>query len=274
MQRINAGNLEDRVESNHTQLEIDQFSSSFNDMLDRLKTSFEAEREAKEKMRRFVADASHELRTPMTSIHGFLEVLLRGAATKPDQLQRALRSMYTEADRITKLVQELLVLAHFDREPKLVLSDGALDAVIREMEPQLRVLAGERQVVFSLADNAQARFDKDRIKQVILNLFQNAVQHTDPQVGEIHVDLKQVGQQIRLAITDNGPGIPADQLSKVFERFYRLDSARTRSQGGSGLGLAITQSIVNSHGGRITCRSTLGCGATFIVWLPNTDGSS
>lgn len=266
--RINAGNLEDRVQTNHTQLEIDHLSSSFNDMLDRLETSFEAEREAKEKMRRFVADASHELRTPMTSIHGFLEILLRGAATRPDQLQRALRSMYTEADRIIKLVQDLLLLAQFDREPRPLFADGALDDVIREMEPQLELLAGERPVVFSLADSTHVQLDKDRIKQVILNLFQNAVQHTDAQTGEIHIDLTRVGQHVRLAITDNGPGIPPDQLSKVFERFYRLDASRTRREGGTGLGLAIAQSIASSHGGDITCESELGHGATFIVTLP------
>lgn len=268
VQRINAGNLEQRVEDNHEQTEIEQLSIAFNGMLDRLETSFDAEREANDRMRRFVADASHELRTPITSIHGFLEVLLRGAAAKPEQLQRALHSMYGEAERVTKLIQDLLLLAQLDREPRLVLKDGSVANVIREMEPQLRLLAGDRHVEFELAPEALAHFDSDRIKQVILNLFHNAVQHTDAQSGVIRIEVTRENDFVEIAVVDNGPGIPRDKLAKVFERFYRLDSARARSAGGAGLGLAITESIVMRHNGTITAESELGHGATFIVRLP------
>ncbi len=271
VQRINAGNLEERVEDNHEQLEIEQLSTAFNAMLDRLETSFDAEREANDRMRRFVADASHELRTPITSIHGFLEVLLRGAAARPDQLQRALKSMYGEAERVTKLVQDLLLLAQLDREPRLVQKDGSITNVIHEMEPQLRLLAGDRHVELNLAPEAYAHFDSDRIKQVILNLFHNAVQHTDPEKGVVRIEVSRENKWLRIAVVDNGPGIPEDKLAKVFERFYRLDSARARSAGGAGLGLAISESIVDRHGGTITCESELGHGATFIVHLPAID---
>lgn len=270
VRRINAGNLDERLETKNAQLELQLLSTSFNDMLERLHLSFAAEREAKEKMRRFVADASHELRTPLTSIHGFLEVLLRGAWDKPEQLHKALRSMYGESERLTKLVQDLLVLAQLDRERQLTLTAGSLDALLRDMEPQLRLLAGARRVFFSLTP-VRAMYDRDGIKQVILNLFQNAVQHTDPATGEIHVSLIPEQQALRLEVQDNGPGIPQDQASRVFERFYRLDSARSRAHGGSGLGLAITKSIVESHHGNITCVGGLGQGARFRVTLPRLE---
>lgn len=266
--RINAGNLNERIAASHEQLEIELLSSSFNDMLDRLEVSFEAEREAKEKMRQFVADASHELRTPLTSIHGFLEVLLRGAATKPYQLEKALCSMHGESERIIKLVSDLLLLAGLDKEPNMALTKDRLDVVITAMEPQLRILAGDRHVDFSLATAVEVKFDKDKIKQVVLNLFQNAVQHTDPLNGKITVQLTQDDTYIRLMVSDNGPGIPLAEQAKVFERFYRLDTSRARSHGGAGLGLAITKSIVEGHGGTITCTSGAPGGTQFVVLLP------
>lgn len=268
--RINAGNLDEEFPTSQAQLEIELLSSSFNDMLDRLKVSFEAEREAKEKMRQFVADASHELRTPLTSIHGFLEVLLRGAATNPNQLQNALKSMYGESERLTKLVQDLLFLARLDREPTFVLTEGRLDVVVHDMEPQLRLLAGDRDVVFSVTEPVRANMDSDRMKQVILNLFQNAVQHTDSKDGRIQVSLTHHSNGITLTVQDNGIGIPEEYQAQLFERFYRIDSARSRKHGGAGLGLAITQSIVERHGGTITCHSKFAHGALFRVWLPTT----
>ncbi|QSO49812.1 HAMP domain-containing histidine kinase [Alicyclobacillus mengziensis] len=272
--RINAGNLNERIAASHEQLEIELLSSSFNDMLDRLEVSFEAEREAKEKMRQFVADASHELRTPLTSIHGFLEVLLRGAATKPYQLEKALRSMHGESERIIKLVSDLLLLAQLDKQPNMALTKDRLDVVITEMQPQLRILAADRHVDFSLATAVEVKFDKDKIKQVVLNLFQNAVQHTDPLSGKITVQLAQDETYIRLMVSDNGPGIPLAEQAKVFERFYRLDASRSRSHGGAGLGLAITKSIVEGHNGTIACTSGPTGGAKFIVLLPRAQGGN
>ena len=270
VRRINAGNLDERFEvKKQAQLEIAVLSSSFNDMLERLRISFEAEREAKEKMRQFVANASHELRTPLTSIHGFLEVLLRGAASNPDQLNKSLQSMYGESERMKILVQDLILLARLDREPKLNLQMQPLESIVAEMEPQLRLLAGDRHVVFSISNSLQARFDRDKMKQVLLNLFQNAVQHTDSQSGEILVSLTRELNGIGLIVRDNGTGIPIEHQPHIFTRFYRVDSARSRKDGGVGLGLSITQSIIESHGGTITCDSTPGKGTAFHVWIPS-----
>jgi two-component system OmpR family sensor kinase len=271
VERTDAGNLDERFPASQGQLEIDRLANSFNGMLERLETSFDAEREAKEQMRRFIADASHELRTPLTSIHGFLEVLLRGAADKPEQLHAAMNSMHGESTRMKKLVEDLLTLAKLDRAPQLQMTEVQLDQLILEMEPHLRMLAGERSVRFDLTAGIGGVCDSDKIKQVILNLFQNAVQHTDADDGEIAVILTAVGSQAELKIRDNGPGISEDHLPHLFERFYRSDSSRTRKHGGAGLGLAISQSIVEAHGGKIEVDSRPGEGSTFRVILPQKE---
>ncbi|KZE82711.1 hypothetical protein AV545_00460 [Paenibacillus jamilae] len=268
VKRIDAGNLDERFDAEQGQYEVDRLAVSFNGMLERLEHSFAAERELQMQMRRFIADASHELRTPLTSIHGFLEVLLRGAAFNPKQLQSALESMYGESKRMNKLVSDLLLLAKLDRTPELKLEDISLDALLLEMKPQLLMLAGTRQVVFDMTAGVQVLAESDKIKQVVLNLFHNAVQHTDMERGIIHVNLSAGKKMADIQIRDNGSGMGKEQLERIFERFYRGDESRTRSSGGAGLGLAITQSIVEAHGGSITAESTLGTGSVFKVTLP------
>ncbi|MFD1776416.1 sensor histidine kinase [Paenibacillus rhizophilus] len=267
-QIIDAGNLDVRFPSAQGQTEIDQLSSSFNGMLERLETSFRNEREAKEQMRRFAADASHELRTPLTSIHGFLEVLLRGAAENREQLYNALNSMHGESKRINKLVEDLLLLARMDGAPQLRAKELYLDEVIEEIRPQLEMLAGDREVDFALSPGIKGLYDPDKIKQVVLNLFQNAVQHTDPKTGKVALSLQPSGSRAELTVLDNGAGIPAEHLPHVFDRFYRSDPSRARKYGGSGLGLSITKSITEAHGGEIGVTSAPGKGTAFRVTLP------
>lgn len=267
-EKIDAGNLSKRFPTRQGQLEIDSLAESFNRMLKRLEDSFEAEIKTKEQMRRFIADASHELRTPLTSIRGFLEVLLRGAVNQPDQLHKALKSMHSESERLNKLVNDLILLAKLDRTPKLQLTEGMLDDVIKEMEPQLRILAGNREVGLQLEAKRKCNYDIDRIKQVILNLFSNAVQHTDPKKGQIRISLGIKDQGIDLVVADNGSGISESHLPHIFERFYRSDPSRARKYGGAGLGLPISKSIVEAHGGSISVISQDGKGTEFHVWLP------
>lgn len=266
--QIDTGNLDHRFPTQQGQMEIDRLAESFNGMLERLQTSFAAERETQEKMRLFIADASHELRTPLTSIHGFLEVLLRGAVNQPDQLDKALKSMHSESQRLNKLVHDLLLLSKLDRSPHIQLVVGELDRVINAMEPQLRILAGRRKLTLTIEPDLSCKFDADQMKQVILNLFHNAVQHTDGERGEIEIAARQKEPGVELALRDNGPGISSEHLPHVFDRFYRSDSARARKDGGAGLGLAISQAIIEAHGGTIDVISQEGSGATFRVWLP------
>lgn len=269
VEKIDAGNLDERLPGRQNQLEIDRLSISFNRMLERLEASFEAEKEAKERMRRFIADASHELRTPLTSIHGFLEILLRGAVNQPEQLHKALTSMYSESERINKLVQDLLMLARLDRTPTSEMQVGFLDEVVHSMEPQLRLLAGDRKVVFHLQPQSQCTFDQDKMKQVVLNLFHNAVQHTSATSGHVQVDVVHVKGGIQLTVRDNGSGIPEEHIPHLFDRFYRIDTSRARKYGGAGLGLSITKTIVDLHGGTISVESNEGKGSAFQVFIPD-----
>ncbi|MEW9105778.1 sensor histidine kinase [Paenibacillus sp.] len=269
--QIDAGNLARRFSTEQGQSEVDRLADSFNGMLQRLETSFEAEREMKEQMRRFVADASHELRTPLTSIHGFLEVLLRGAAQHPEQLHKALTSMHSESERLNKLVHDLLLLAKLDRDgaPSIELVNMPLDEVIRSMEPQLIMLAGYRKVTLTIEPKLICRHDPDKMKQVILNLVHNAVQHTDEALGCIHIEGVHQENGVQLSVRDNGTGIAPEHIPYLFDRFYRSESSRNRKKGGSGLGLAITRSIVEAHGGAIHVISRVGEGSTFLIWLPH-----
>jgi two-component system OmpR family sensor kinase len=268
VKKTNAGNLEERLPVEQGQEEIDDLAKSFNEMLGRLEVSFEHEREVKEQMRRFIADASHELRTPLTSINGFLEVLLRGAANRPEQLYKALHSMQGESKRIIKLVEDLLLLTKLYRAPEFHPSETSLSNLIAEMEPQLKMLAHDRKIEFNLTENVVGSYEPDKLKQVILNLFNNAVQHTDPLNGEIIVSLTTAGRFAEITVQDNGSGISEQNLPLIFDRFYRADVSRTRRTGGAGLGLSITKSIVEAHGGKIEARSKLGNGTVFRVFLP------
>lgn len=270
-QRTDAVNLTERLPISQGQQEIDLLSDAFNGMLGRLESSFETERQTTERMRRFVADASHELRTPLTSIHGFLEVLLRGAATNPEQLHRALTSMKLESTRINKLVEDLLLLAKLDQAPELVKVDTSIGKLIHELEPQLHILGGEREVRIDASVSISGRCNPDQLKQVVLNLFSNAVQHTDADRGKISLKLAKAGAYAAISITDNGTGIKPEHLPHLFERFYRSEFSRTRLSGGAGLGLSITQSIVEAHGGTIEAASIVGEGSTFTVKLPLED---
>ena len=268
VEKIDAGNLDVRFSTGDEQTEIERLTTSFNGMLGRLQLSFAAEREAKEQMRRFIADASHELRTPLTSIHGFLEVLLRGAADNKEQLYAALRSMHGESARLKKLVEDLLALAKLDRAPELQRVVCRLDTLLIEMEPHLRILGDQRKVTLQLEEQISGVYDSDKLKQIIINLFQNAVQHTDPQLGSISLALRKEGNDALLSVADNGVGIAEEHLPRVFDRFYRADHSRTRRSGGAGLGLSISRSIAEAHGGKIEAISKLGEGSVFTVRLP------
>ncbi len=147
---------------------------------------------------------------------------------QPDKLHKALKSMYTESERMKKLVQDLLLLVRLDRSPMAQLTEGELDGIIKEMAPQLRMLAGNRKVSLRLTSDLRCRFDADKIKQVLLNLFHNAVQYTDPEKGHIQLSLDKVSNGVELTVSDNGAGILEEHLPYLFDRFYRSDPSRAR----------------------------------------------
>jgi two-component system OmpR family sensor kinase len=274
VEQITVGHLNTRLPEDNSQMEIDRLSKAFNEMLQDIETSFEKEQYIKEKMRQFVSDASHELRTPLTSIHGFVEVLLRGAAKNEKQLDLALNSILNESERLTKLVNDLLTLTRLDQHPSIELKEESFNVIIEELLPQLQIIAKERTLGFRAEKNIYIKANKDQIKQVIINLVQNAVQHTDDLKGLITLNLSTIEKDsqnlVCLKVIDNGNGIPEKDLTEVFDRFFRSESHRSRKHGGYGLGLSIVKSIIDAHQGKITVDSILGEGTIFTIYLKET----
>lgn len=268
---IRVTDLDTRLIEENGQLEIDRLSKSFNIMLSRIQESFQKEQNIKEKMRRFVSDASHELRTPLTSIHGFVEVLLRGAAKNEKQLDLALNSILMESERLTKLVSDLLILTKLDQQPVVEIKSENINDLIQEIHPQLQILCKKRKLKLEVEENIKVDINRDQIKQVIFNLTQNAVLHTDENKGviTIFIDIEKLNGESYavLKISDNGTGIPEEHITKIYDRFFRSESHRSREHGGYGLGLSIVKSIIDNNGGKIKVESQVNVGTIFTVYM-------
>jgi heavy metal sensor kinase len=240
--------------------EVGRLAQAFNNTLERLERLFNAQR-------RFLADVSHELRTPLTTIRGNVDLLRRMGGVDTTSLD----AIQSEAERMSRLVGDLLLLAQSDagtlpmgRQPV------ELDTLLLEVYREAQVLAGGVHLTMSEIDQAVVMGDRDRLKQLLLNLVSNGLKFT-PEGGRVTLGLGRVASGwARVVISDTGAGIPPDELPHIFDRFYRVDKARTRAQGGAGLGLAIAQRIAQMHGGRIEVASdgTNGHGSTFSIWLP------
>ena len=243
--------------------EIGNLIEAFNQTLERLENLFTSQQ-------RFLADVSHELRTPLTVIKGNADLMRH--MKKFDE--ESLASIDQEAGRLTRLVGGLLLLTQAD-SGKLTLNKQPieLDTLLLEVFQEMRILAGNK-VHLKIANIDQIQFngDRDRLKQVLLNLVANAIQYT-PQDGDVLMGLARIGDQARLIVRDTGPGIPSEDLPYIFDRFYRAEKSRTRSTSpGFGLGLSIAKWIVENHGGTINVESKEGKGTTFAIWLPLDSG--
>ncbi len=239
--------------------EIGEMVESFNQTLERLESLFTSQQ-------RFLADVSHELRTPLTVIKGNVDLMRRMKQIDDESLA----SIDQEAGRLTRLVGGLLMLAQAESgKLTLNLRPVELDSLLVEVFQEMRVLAGTKvHVHLKEIDQLQVNGDRDRLKQVLLNLAANAIQYT-PQDGDVFISLAKAGDQARISVWDTGPGIPPEDLPHIFERFYRAEKSRTRSRtSGFGLGLSITKWIVEHHNGRIEVESKEGKGTTFVIWLP------
>jgi two-component system, OmpR family, sensor kinase len=245
--------------------EVGQLIHAFNQTLSRLEKVFNTQR-------RFLADVGHELRTPLTVIRGNIDLIRR--MQRADQ--ESIEGIESEVDRLTRLVGDLLLLAQAESgKLPLVKAEVELDSVILEVLSQMRVLARDR-VKLTLGDFDQVLVcgDQDRLKQVFMNLIGNAIKYTT-RGGEVVIGVGKEGARARITVTDNGPGIPKEDLPHIFERFYRGEKSRTRTQDGKGfgLGLSIAYWIVRNHDGQIDVSSEENRGTTFCVWLPlATDG--
>ncbi|WP_411680913.1 sensor histidine kinase [Clostridium thailandense] len=270
VEEVTVGQLDMRLPVNSGQLEIDKLSIAFNNMLSHIEESFEKEQYITEKMRQFISDASHELRTPLTSIHGFVEVLLRGAAKDEKKLNLALNTILMESERLSTLVNNLLLLTRLDKKNSVKMKTENIGDIIKEIHPQLNIIAGKRKIQLHIKDELSILVNKDQIKQVIFNLVQNSIMHTDAENGVIDILVNKIAEEGFLGVievADNGVGISEDNLNKIFDRFFRIESHRSREQGGYGLGLAIVKSIVDGHNGKIKVTSKLGKGTTFYIYF-------
>jgi heavy metal sensor kinase len=239
--------------------EIGSMVSSFNQTLERLEALFTSQQ-------RLLADVSHELRTPLTVIKGNVDLMRRMKSLDAESLA----SIDQEAGRLTRLVGGLLLLAQAESgKLALAMSKVELDLLITEVFQEMSVLAGSKvHLHLNEIDQVYVNGDRDRLKQVFINLTANAIQYT-PQGGDVYVSLEQIKDRARVIVRDTGPGIPAEDLPHIFERFYRAEKSRTRGKStGFGLGLSIVNWIVEKHGGRIEVVSQEGKGTTFAVWLP------
>jgi signal transduction histidine kinase len=259
-QIVRAEDLAQRIPQAQTNDEIGHLARTVNAMLERLDALFIAQR-------RFVADVSHELRTPLTAMRGNLEVLRRGAVHDPVALDEALADIEREVVRLARLTNDLLVLAQVEGGASLPTEVVALDELVLEVVREMRPLANGTALKPAIAEQVAVPGDRGRLKQALINLVANALQHTPP-TGSVVVGLARVGGSAELYVRDSGAGIAPDDLPHVFEPFYRGDKARTRHVGGAGIGLAIVQRVTEAHGGHVHVASVPGEGSTFIMRLP------
>lgn len=275
-QAIAAGDLDQRVPPAAANTEVGRLAASLNTMLHQIQGAFaataaseEQARRSEDNMRRFVADASHELRTPLTSIKGFSELYRQGAMTDADLVMSRIE---TEAGRMGLLVEDLLMLARLDAHRPLEQAPVDLLALASEVVHGAKATAPRRIIAVEVFDGPgvpEVQGDAGRLAQVLSNLVNNAIRHT-PDEATITVRVGTIGTDAVMSVTDTGPGLGDEDKARVFERFYRADSSRHRtdSAAGSGLGLSIVAALVAAHNGTVGVDSEPGVGATFWVRLP------
>jgi heavy metal sensor kinase len=272
--RIGAANLHERLAVQNEKDELGHLARSFNSLLDRLGQSFE-------RQRRFMADASHELRTPVAILRGEAEVALSQQARSPEEYRESLGVLHQEAERLTHIVEDLFTLTRADAgQYPLQPSEFYLDELIAECVHAARTLALAKNISlnFEGASESPLCADESLLRRMILNLLDNAIKYTRDG-GRVGVTCRREGETYVLSITDTGAGIPAELQPRIFERFFRADKARSRAQNdgsGAGLGLSISRWIAEAHHGRLELTRSDSTGSAFTAYLPaaSRDGAS
>jgi two-component system, OmpR family, sensor kinase len=266
---IAAGDLSQRVERAEERTEVGRLGLSLNAMLSRIESAFRAQEASERKLRRFVADASHELRTPLAAVRAYAELYDRGASERPADLERSMTGISRESERMSVLVDDLLLLARLDDGRPLERVSVALDEVVGEAVETAHAVEPGRQIDLT-AEPVAVVGDGVRLRQIVDNLLANVRAHTPPD-APVQVTLSRLNGTAEIAVHDSGPGLDAEHLQHVFERFYRADASRTRASGGVGLGLSIVAAVAEAHGGSVSASSEPGDGATFRIALPLAD---
>jgi two-component system OmpR family sensor kinase len=263
---IAGGDLSRRVERAEPHSEVGRLGIALNAMLAQIETAFRAKDASERKLRRFVADASHELRTPLSAVRAYAELFTRGADRRPDDLARSMKGITRESERMSVLVDDLLLLARLDEGRPLEREPVQLENVVREAVDTARAVEPDRPIDLEV-DKARVVGDHGRLRQIVDNLLANVRMHT-PAASPVHVRLARNDGQAWIEIEDSGPGMEPGEVERVFERFYRSDDSRSRRTGGVGLGLSIVSAVARAHGGNVNASSRPGAGATFRITLP------
>ena len=266
---IAGGELSHRVPDVDTGTEAGALGNALNQMLGRIEIAFDDRTRSEEQLKQFIADASHELRTPITTIRGYAELYRTGGLRDPAELDEALRRTEQEAVRMGGLVDDLLHLARLDQGRPIERAPVDLAELVRDAVRDARAVEPDRPITVSADDALIVEGDEARLRQVLANLVTNALVHTE-RGTPIDVRATRVEGGVALEVTDHGPGMPPEVAARAFERFFRADPARARNKGGSGLGLAIVHATVAAHGGTVRLDSRPGDGTTVRVELPRT----
>ena len=276
--KIAAGDLSQRIEDYNPSNEIGNLAISLNTMLAQIESSFNAQTKSEAKMRRFVGDASHELRTPLVSIRGYSELYRQGALPNDEAVATAMGRIESESKRMGQLVEDLLTLARIDERRESKLAPFDLFHLAVDASNDAYATSPDREVsLVGLTDDvaptsAPVIGDESRMRQVVANLLTNAMRYTPAGTPlEIAVGVREDVPGYPLSVIevrDHGPGIHGEDRERVFERFYRTDTSRSRETGGTGLGLSIVAAILEQHDGSVHIEETPGGGATFVISLP------
>lgn len=266
---IAGGELSLRVPDVDERTEVGRLGIAFNTMLERIQDAFSKQQASEERLRRFVADASHELRTPVSAVGAYAELFERGAQQRPNDLARVLRGVRVETGRMQALIEDLLLLTRLDEGRPLERQPVELVGLAGEAVEAAQAISGDRPLSIEADQPVEVTGDRMRLREVLDNLLANVRTHTPPGT---HATVRVLarGSEAVLEIADDGPGLDAEDAARVFERFYRADPSRARERGGTGLGLAVVAALVEAHGGRVELDTTPGEGATFRVILPIT----
>ncbi len=268
------GNLDQRVPGADDTTEVGRLARALNVMLERIEVAFTARVSSEERLkesdrhlRQFVADASHELRTPIAAVAAYAELFERGASENAEDLPRVITGIRAETSRMERLVTDLLTLARLDEGVPLEILPVELVGLCADAVHTATTVGPQWPVTFTAAHPVEVLADPARLRQVVDNLLANVRAHT-PVGTQATVHVEQIGTMARIVVSDSGPGMPSEDAARVFERFYRVDPARGRTHGGSGLGLSIVSAIVAAHGGTVRADSAPGKGMTVTVVLP------
>ncbi|MET7457343.1 HAMP domain-containing sensor histidine kinase [Streptomyces sp. NPDC005574] len=262
---IAEGDLTRRVPSSReATLEVEQLRLALNSMLHQVESAHRTREHSAAQLRRFVADASHELRTPLSAIRGYLQLYDKGMLNDPADRKRAWERVLAEADRMGRLVDELLTLARLDQQPELRFRNVDVSRLVREAAEDLRVQQPERPVTVGAEGTLLVRADESGLRQVLGNLLGNVRTHTPADVP-VRLAVERADGAVRLCVSDEGPGLGPEDSARVFDRFFRAGGGA-----GSGLGLAIVQGVVQAHGGEVAVRTAPGEGLAVTVTLPAT----